>query len=208
MKILLADDHILVRDTIRAYIERAQPGIEVMAASTLDEALEHLRRPGAETTDIVILDLKMPGMDGVASLNRVKALQPEVPVAIMSGLATRDVIREAMVQGAAGFLPKTLAAKALVSAIQLMIAGERFVPQGSADDVDDATGSGDSLAFTKRELDVLGYLYKGLSNKEIARELDLREVTVKLHVRGLCRKLDAQNRTQAVIRAMELGIQV
>src|SRR5690606_39680833 len=138
-------------------------------------------------------------------LARMRALRPNTPTVIMSGLARPQDVNEALAAGAAGFFPKTLNGAALVSAVRLVLAGERFVPSadhpvagGGEPALDDAVAGN----LTRREREVLDLLTEGMSNKEIARRLDLQEVTIKLHVRGICRKLGAKNRTQAALRAV------
>ena len=207
MRILLADDHVLVRDALKSYIERLADDAAVLVASTFPEAFTLAQRD--TSLDLVILDLRMPGMNGLEGLTRMRELHPQIPVVIMSGLARPQDIDEAMAGGAAGFFPKTLNGAALVSAVRLVLAGERFVPStdhasansnGAPKAEDEATSS-----LTTREREVLDLLTKGLSNKEIARLLELQEVTIKLHVRGICRKLGAKNRTQAALRAVAIG---
>ena len=207
MRILLADDHVLVRDALKSYIERLADDAAVIVASSFPEAFALAERDTA--LDLVILDLRMPGMNGLEGLTRMRGLRPSTPVVIISGLARPQDITDAMAAGAAGFFPKTLTGAALVSAVRLVLAGERFVPStdhagngadGEARVEDEATSS-----LTTRERQVLDLLTKGMSNKEIARQLELQEVTIKLHVRGICRKLGAKNRTQAALRAVAIG---
>ncbi|MFM2042234.1 MAG: glycerol metabolism activator AgmR [Pseudomonadota bacterium] len=203
MRLLIADDHDLVRDALASHLERVLPGAVVLGAGSVDEALTALAGEGAagHRVELLLLDLRMPGMNGLDGLGRLRAAHPDCKVALMSGEAGPGDVRGALALGCVGFLPKTLPAGDLVAAIHRMIEGERFVPEGATDSAEPETGG-----FTRREREVLDYLFKGLSNKEIARALDLEEVTVKLHVRGLCRKLGAKNRTQAAMRAVELGL--
>lgn len=216
MRLLLVDDHILVRDALKTHIERVLPGAEVLTAISVPEALEVLEKE--PHLDLAILDLFMPGMDGLQGLKMVKERLPDIPVVIMSGAAAPDDIERAMSAGASGFLPKTLSGKSLDSALNLVAKGEVFVPPSSlgfqtAGASHASTGVGRMIptraldvSLTKREQEVLSFLAQGMSNKEIARELNLQEVTVKLHVRGACKKLDAKNRTQAALKAKDLGI--
>ncbi|WP_207476614.1 response regulator [Arenibaculum pallidiluteum] len=205
MRVLLADDHNLVRDALKSYIERLEPSAEVLTADSLGAAVEIADTGTA--LDLVILDLKMPGMNGLQGLARMREKVGQVPVVLMSGGATQEEVRGALDIGAKGFLPKTLTGPALVSAIKLILAGERFVPfdafEAQAEEPD-GPGPEGMTPLTQREREVLGYLEKGWSNKEIARALDLQEVTIKLHIRGICRKLGAKNRTQAALRAQEM----
>lgn len=196
MKILLADDHDLVRDTLAAFLEM-EPGLDVRTAANLTDALGLVAEEGA--FELVLLDYTMPGMEGLTGLTKMIAANKGKPVAIVSGTADRNVAEQAIKLGAVGFVPKTLAAKSIVSAVKFMASGEVFAPFGfmHREEVD-----GNS-AITKRERDVLVGLVAGKSNKEIAIDLDLQEVTIKLHVKTLCRKLGAKNRTQAAMIARD-----
>lgn len=206
MRILLADDHVLVRDALKSYIERLADDATVHAVSSFPEAYAVAQREAG--LELIILDLRMPGMNGLEGLTRMRTLRPNTPVVIMSGLARPQDISEALDSGAAGFFPKTLNGAALVSAVRLVLAGERFVPSTDhalATAVEPQLDSETTGSLTTREREVLDLLTKGLSNKEIARQLDLQEVTIKLHVRGVCRKLGAKNRTQAALRAVAIS---
>ncbi|MEO0819355.1 MAG: response regulator transcription factor [Pseudomonadota bacterium] len=203
MRILLADDHELVRDTIKAFLER-EGGFELSVADDFPGARGLIEAEGP--FDLVLLDYAMPGMDGLAGLDEARALNGGAPVALMSGTADRTVAQEALDRGAAGFLPKTMAAKSLLNAVRFMAMGEKYAPLDfmTAPAVEEVHPLAASMS--DRERQVLDGLRRGLSNKEIARELDLQEVTIKLHVKTLCRKLDARNRTQAAMIAKEAGL--
>ena len=199
MRILIADDHGLVRDTIALFLETE--GVEqIMRAESLAGALETVRATGS--FDLVLLDYNMPGMMGLAGLARMKAANEGRPVAILSGTATPTIAREAISAGAAGFVPKTLDARTMISAIHMMVGGQTYVPFDFLER--DAARTVGNL--TERETEVLRGLCEGKSNKEIARDLALQEVTIKLHVKTLCRKLDARNRTQAAMIARNLNL--
>lgn len=196
MRILIADDHDLVRDTIAMFLE-AEGMAEIVSVENLDAAIEATDNTGS--FDLVLLDFNMPGMDGLQGLGRMKDANDGRPVAILSGTATPQIAKDAIAAGAAGFVPKTLGAKSMVSAIRFMAAGETFVPYEFMQQADAKTVAN----LTERETEVLRGLCEGKSNKEIARDLDLQEVTIKLHVKTLCRKLDAKNRTQAAMIARD-----
>lgn len=202
-RILIADDHDLVRDTISAFIER-EDGMSVETVDSFDAASERLQQSGPY--DLVLLDYDMPGMNGLDTLPDAMEQNGGNPVGILSGIANKSVAEDALAKGAAGFLPKTMAAKSLVNAVRFMIAGEQYAPVDFMTKSDDAPVHPLAQQLSPRELEVLGGLCRGLSNKEIAREADLQEVTIKLHVKTLCRKLDARNRTHAAMIAKDQGL--
>ncbi|MFY0616674.1 response regulator transcription factor [Shimia sp.] len=204
MRILLADDHGMVRETISAYLTN-EGRAAVVAASDFFEAMKALDQKGP--FDLVLLDFSMPGMNGLQGLTDAIKAHPDQAFAIISGTATNKVAHEALAAGAIGFLPKTMGAKSLVNAVRFMIAGETFVPASVLADKDGREDNDFSKQFSMREKQVLAWLCKGASNKEIARDLDLQEVTIKLHVRTVCKKLNAKNRTQAAILAKEAGFE-
>lgn len=202
MKILIADDHELVRDTLAAFLDR-EPDFQVITVDDQPAALAQIRKDGV--FDLVLLDYTMPGMNGLDGLRTVLNLNGGNPVALMSGTAPRAVAQEALEAGAIGFLPKTMGAKTLVNAVRFMAAGETFVPVKFM--TEDTTPDNPlAKGLSTRELEVLGGLCRGLANKEIARELDLQEVTIKLYVKTLSRKLGAKNRTHAAMIAKEAGL--
>lgn len=203
MKILLADDHELVRDTISAYLTR-EPGMQVTVVGDFAGAAERMAKEGP--FDLVLLDWGMPGMNGLESLGRARELNFGSPVGIISGTASRAVAEQALEAGAAGFLPKSMSAKSLVHAIRFMAAGEQYAPISFMTEKEEVPENPLAARLTRRETEVLRGLVDGRSNKEIALSLDLQEVTVKLHVKTLCRKLDARNRTHAAIIAKEQGL--
>ena len=204
MRILLADDHAMVRDTISAYLEN-EGRAAVVAVADYAQALKALANKGP--FDLVLLDFNMPGMAGLDSVAQVIRSYPDQPVAILSGSAPNRVAQDAIGIGAIGFLPKTMAAKSLVNAVRFMIAGEVFVPPDVMSSRDEAADAVFAKQLSQREQQVLRGLCQGQSNKEIARDLSLQEVTIKLHVRTLCQKLSAKNRTQAALIAKGAGFE-
>jgi DNA-binding NarL/FixJ family response regulator len=207
MRILLADDHDLIRDTIEEFLKRLDEDLQVVHAATLPQALEHIRK--ADALDLILLDLRMPGMNGLAGLKSVQALSG-VPIVILSGETNPDIIRNALQAGAAGFLPKTMRGTAMLNALRLILAGERYVPDilvtGQPAPAEEGAGGGPGPAsLTQREREVMGLLVQGLSNKEIGHRLGIEVVTVALHLRSIYRKLGVSSRTQAVRLAMEQG---
>ncbi|MEM9249923.1 MAG: response regulator transcription factor [Pseudomonadota bacterium] len=203
MRLLIADDHDLVRETIAAFL-KAEGGFDVDVAEDLPGACAKIDADGP--FDLVLLDYGMPGMNGLEGLARAKTAQGDKPVAIMSGTATRDIAQQAIDAGAIGFMPKTMAAKSLINAMRFMAMGETYIPLDFLNAQEEEPKPPLAKGLSEREMQVLSGLCRGLANKEIARELDLQEVTIKLHVKTLCRKLDAKNRTHAAMIAKEAGL--
>lgn len=221
MKLLIADDHALFRDALVQYIERADPLSSITLAKDFHQALDELEQNPHQ--NLVVLDLRMPGMDGLNGFKIMKDRFPDIPVALMSGLAEPKDVEEALQIGAVGYFPKTMSGKALLSAIKKVVSGEIYVPEGKGgekfmpsyhcDNVQTTDGNDnadlpslENLQLTPREGEVLSFLVEGASNKDIARSLNLQVVTVKLHVRGICRKMGAKNRTQAALLGKEIGV--
>ena len=198
--ILIADDHDLVRDTIAAYLETVD-GFNVFTAHDLTTALEVMS--GLDSIDLLILDYNMPGMDGLQGLDRAIKSYPATKVALMSGVANRDVAHEAMKRYARGFIPKSLSAVSFINAIKFILSGERYLPFDFASSAPAGKNHSDFTNISGREMQTLEQLCIGLSNKEIARNLNIQEVTVKLHVKNIFSKLGVSNRTQAALFAKE-----
>lgn len=209
MRILLADDHTLVRQGLIPFFKVLDAEVEVLEGSTLDEAVEVIRQ--GHLIDLVLLDLNMPGMRGQLGLTQVKELLPSTPVVILSGSVEAADVMECVERGAAGYLPKTLNSTAMINALRLVLSGEKYFPSfalSAPRKPVEAAGfdKGNPLsALEERERVILGMVVDGRTNKEIARVLDLQEVTIKVQTRNIYRKLGAANRSQAVRIAMENG---
>jgi DNA-binding NarL/FixJ family response regulator len=203
MRILIADDHELLRDTLDLWFQREN--IAVTQARDLGQAIEIVLKE--KPFDLVLLDFGMPGMNGLEGLRMMQATDRAPRVALMSGTATREVAEEALNSGAAGFLPKTMPARSLVNAVRFMAMGEQFAPIDfmTAQPADKERHPLEDR-LTNREMQVLKGLCEGKANKEIARDLDIGEPTVKLHVKTLYRKIGASNRTQAAMIARDQGL--
>ena len=202
ISVLIADDHRLVLDILSLYLS-AQIDISVKTASDVEAAAELLKTDGS--FDVILLDYNMPGMHGLKGLDRIMRLNAPKPVAILTGNPTRRMMDEALEAGAAGILPKTMPAKSLANAIRFIHAGETYMPLSlMRDEMNSSSSNGGPLSA--REMTVLAFLGEGKQNKEIANELTLSEATIKMHVKSICKKLDANNRTHAVINARDMGL--
>ncbi len=202
MRILIVDDHDLLRDTLSMYLATAAQ-IEVHSAASYAEALGCLAREGP--FDLLLLDYRLPGTNGLDALRDAITHQRAARVALMSGDAPRAVVQAALEAGAAGFLPKTLTARSLRNAISFMMMGETYL---HADFHAASPAPLDpSLAdLGRREIEVLRALVQGQPNKAIARELGVTEAAIKLHLNSIYRRLGVSNRTQAALLARERGL--
>ena len=206
-KVVVADDHPLFRQAMQLAITGLGTPHEepvVLEASSIEE----VRRLAAMERDIdlVLLDLRMPGMDGLAGLMALRREFPHLPVAIVSASDERKVIREAMALGASGFIPKTLPRDEIEDALGRILRGESYLPSGFADEAgppeDEARSRAERIgSLTPQQLKVLQLVAQGKPNKIIAYELDIAETTVKAHITVILRKLGVYSRTQAVLVA-------
>ena len=195
-RILVADDHDLVRETIAAYLQ-AEGFEEVRLASDVNEALHLVATTGRFY--LILVDYDKPGMAGLTGLSRMIAANRGRAVALISGAISTELAEAAIEMGAAGFVPKTLGSRSMVAAVRFMMGGEVFAPLSL---IRKPVRAGEAL-LSPRETDVLRGICAGKSNKEIARDFGLQEVTVKLHVKTMSRKLAAKNRTHAAMIARD-----
>ena len=220
MRILFADDHTLVREGIRPFLNELDGTVEVVEADTLTSAKACAEQAG--DLDLILLDLKMPGMNGFNGITEFTQSHPGVPIVILSGHYNRKDVIAALEHGVSGYIPKNIGGMAMVNALRLVLAGEKYLPSeafsdtSSNEDVsifDGQQASAHAAAepdpkfktLTPREAEILRLLVDGLTNKQIAIDLDLQEITVKIHVRNIYRKIGASNRAQAVKITLESG---
>jgi DNA-binding NarL/FixJ family response regulator len=203
LRVLIADDHEMLLQLFELYLKETA-SMEVATATTLDGALELMREDGP--FDLVLLDLNMPGMNGVAGLRKAIQLAGEVPVAILTSGPSPRMLDEIMDCGAAGIVLKTTPVQSLPNAIRFMHSGEKYLPLALMRPQAQPAPATANGPLSAREMAVLTHLADGKQNKGIARELGLAEATVKMHVAAVCRKLGARNRTQAVVLARDLGL--
>lgn len=203
-RVLIADDHPLVRDGLRTVISVAFDRCELFEASSIAEATAIIEREG--DFDLVMLDLNMPDAVEFSGLATLRDRFPSIPVVIVSGASESGLVGAAIANGAAGFIPKSLKRSAIVAAIQQILAGDVYAPEefrsspGSDDArVEDIRRRIETL--TPQQRVVLGLVVAGKLNKQIAFELDVSMTTVKAHVSAILAKLNVYSRTQAVIMA-------
>jgi len=205
-RVIIVDDHPLFRVALKQALSGAFKGIKLDEAGTLDAVTAHLDRDS--DVDLVLLDLKMPGVQGLSGLMFLRAQYPAIPIAIVSASDEPHIIRRALDLGASGFIPKSLAVEEMRRAIAAILEGGIWAPEG-LDAASAADREGDALAqrvatLTPQQMRVLMMLKEGLLNKQIAFQLGVSEATIKAHVSAILQKLDVGSRTQAVIAAARI----
>lgn len=215
MKILVVDDHALIRDALQSVMKKLQRGAVMLEASDGRQALEIL----AEESDVslVLLDLSLPDRDGFLVLADIRERCPATAVVVLSAIQERAKVVQALELGAAGYIPKSPRREVMVSALQLVFAGGIYIPpealteQEAAHSLPVSSGrdrpivSPGEVGLSHRQLEVLALLMQGKSNKIICRTLQLAEPTVKNQVTAILKALKVTNRTEAVIAVNELG---
>ena len=205
-RIVIADDHPLFRDALTQTLADLYDDVEFEGAGSLHEVVQVLGN-GA-TPDLVLLDLKMPGVQGFSGLSFLRAQYPDIPVIVVSASEEAPVIRRAMGFGASGFIPKSSPVEDMRKAVKEVLEGGVWLPENidiaSAED-DEVTQLIQRFAtLTPQQLRVLMMLREGLLNKQIAYELSVSEATVKAHVSAILQKLGVESRTRAVIAAARI----
>lgn len=206
----IADDHPLFRSALLEVIHQHFPEATISESSDLDSTLQALTNN--TDIDLLLLDLHMPGSQDLFGLITVREKHPSVPVVVVSASDDHTTINRAMGHGASGYIPKSLSADALHTAIKTVADGEQWLPPHIADQLSPITIEEKSLAakisaLTPQQYRVLCYIREGWLNKQIGYEIGVTEATVKAHITAIFRKLGVSNRTQAVIELSKLALQ-
>jgi DNA-binding NarL/FixJ family response regulator len=214
VKILLVDDHTLVRRGLAHLLATCVEGAEVTEAGSADEAVEML---SSEPHDVALVDIRMPGRDGLELLREIRSSWPSLPVIMLSSYDNGEYVKAALAEGAAGYLLKDITAEDLAQAILVALSGagnvlspravrNMFEGPNLMDEASPQASAIPDAGLTRRELEVLQFLALGHSNREISRQLFLSEKTVKAHLAAVFRKLGVSNRTQAALAAVAMDI--
>ena len=212
MHILLVDDHTLFREALLHVLNQLDSHIVVLEAANAEEAAQLISH--TRNLDLVLLDIDLPGIDGLTALPELRELAPTVPVVVLSGSETSQHVKRALDNGAVGYIPKSCSSHEMLAALHIVLQGDVYIPPRllgklGVPALSMATSCDNNLSqtlLTSRQIEVLELMARGLPNKSIAKTLNVAEGTVKLHVAAILRALGARNRTQAVTEATRLGL--
>ena len=215
MHVLLIDDHFAAREGVTCLLKQIFPELQVYEAESVDQGLAIARQT---LLNLVLLDVQLPGKDGLAGLQALRGEFPNLCVTMYSGLDDRELVFEALRLGAMGFIAKTLSRQAFVEALRDVLSGKVYLPASVVGQqflpnlmalnlvgvrpVSDPAG----LDLTPREFEVLSWLVLGKSNKEIARQLGIEEQTVRNHLRPVFQKFGVARRAELLVKVFERGI--
>jgi DNA-binding NarL/FixJ family response regulator len=208
-KFLIADDHPLFRDAMVGALKPLFIMSEMIQSDSLDSTLQALSLH--PDTDLVLLDLHMPGCENFYGITRVSEDYPHIPIAVVSASDSVEVVSRVMGFGAKGFIPKSTSTQQIAQALQSIMAGNSWLPQGMSEKIsavdDEYIGVAQKVAeLTPKQFQVLKLLQDGLLNKQIGYNLNITEATVKAHISAIFRKLDVNTRTQAVLFLKQLEL--
>jgi DNA-binding NarL/FixJ family response regulator len=214
MKVLIVDDHALVRRGMSYVVRECFPDADVEEAASANEAIALMDNEGV---DIALVDVRMPDFDGLELLRTLKERWPQVPVIMLSTYDQALYVKRALADGAAGYMLKDATPDDLGQAIRVALSGsgnvlsprviQNLFEENDSVETDGAPGRHPEFSLTHRERDILGLLAEGRSNRDIAQHLYLSEKTVKAHLAAIFRKLGVANRTQAAMAAVSMGIE-
>lgn len=209
MRILFADDHPLFREGVKPVLEKLAPEVEIIEAKDYPAAFEAARQHG--DLDLALLDLYMPGMPGLDGIVRFRASFPKIPLAVLSASDERENIQRLLASGALGYISKASPSDVILSALRLILAGGVYIPPSLLNDPSEEANrlmaeAGKQESLTRRQVEVLRELAKGLNNKQIAHNLNVTEGTVKIHLATIFRVLNVNSRTEALLLAQKMGL--
>ncbi|MGF1701733.1 response regulator transcription factor [Photobacterium makurazakiensis] len=203
--IVIADDHPLFRNALFQSVHMAISGANLLEADSLDSLLSLLDKE--PDVDLLLLDLKMPGANGMSGLIQLRNQHPDLPVVVISASEESNVVRQVRRHGAFGFIPKSSDMRALIGSLNQVLDGEPVFPEGLGEDNEEYNDLNERIAaLTPQQYKVLSMLSDGLLNKQIAYELNVSEATIKAHMTAIFRKLNVKNRTQAVILLQQMDL--
>jgi len=211
MRILLADDHPLFREGLKPVLAKLEDDVDLLEAKDYPSAFEAVHRAGHLDggVDLALMDLCMPGMDGLDGIFRFRAAFPDIPVVVLSASEQTEDIHKLLASGALGYLTKASPSDVILGALRQVLAGGVYIPPSLLEADSGLPLLAEPLrntALTARQIDVLGELAKGLTNKQIANSLDVTEGSVKVHLAAIFRILKVNNRTEAVLVAHKMGL--
>jgi len=211
LKVLVVDDHPLIRQALHVVLKQLDADLQVLEAANCPDALALAEANG--DLDLVLLDIHLPGVSGLDALQSFRERVPAVPVVVISASEDPDDVTRALDSGAMGYIPKTQSSQVMISALRLVLAGGVYLPSEMMrrsrqhNPAQSSTGYRD-IGLTERQAQVLALLIQGKPNKLICRDLDLAEGTVKIHITAILKALKVSNRTQAVIEVSRLGLKL
>lgn len=200
IKILIVDDHPVVRQGLRAMLSSEADFSVIGMAASAQEALAQLDRM---RPDVVLMDLRMPGMEGTEAIVELRKVNPEIRILVLTNYGSDEYIVRATQAGAMGYLLKNTPQEEIVKAVRMVFRSERYVPTDIAQRLFEAIGREE---LSPRELEVLSLVAQGCTNKDVAQKLFISDKTVRNHVTSCLLKLQAKDRTEAVTRAIERGL--
>lgn len=212
LRLVLADDHALFRGGLILLIRMMNRPVEILEANDFDQAIGHLSE--GPPVDLLLLDLLMPGMNGIEGISRICRTWPDVPVVVVSVREDSKAIRDALKAGAMGYIPKTSSPEVTTNALRFILSGGIYVPpqvlhlnetrpdplpspQERPSPLPEQAAESNPFGLTERQIEVLRLMAEGRSNKDIAADLDIAPGTVKMHVSRIFKTLGVDNRTQA-----------
>jgi DNA-binding NarL/FixJ family response regulator len=205
MKILHADDHSLFREGLGFFLRLLDTRVTSLEAGNLQATLDQLALQSP--VDLLLLDLEMPGMNGLEGFYAIRRRYPDLPIAIVSGVNDARIIRELLDGGARGYIPKLAGSEQLMDALRRVLKGEIYLPDALFIPALQTAANADKTSpLTSRQHEILPLLAEGMPNKQIAGTLNVTEGTIKQHLKDLFRRLGVRNRTQAVKEARRLGL--